>query len=305
MIKETRTIHYDAELAIEAYWLQNVLEPFPDHFHALPDRGFIEKGRAELDFAADRNTSPPKATCSPSTPRAARLLPYDGKPVQLLGYRRCVIASCARPWGNHGAGHPAAVPGAHPEQSELALLRDPYAMIVQGRQGVPEGRNLLMLGQLLRDNAGETPLPDAYKDESDIGAVCAYLEEHSASWFSLISSRGRGLGKGLPPALVQAEAGISPYRYLETIRIAKARKLLERNVPMIEVALQRALWTRATFPASSAAHRGHAPAIRGNLRRQASMKNETALGHADPHDHHHLGHDLRFRQRYPLRRSLH
>ena len=27
MIKETRTIHYDAELAIEAYWLQNVLEP--------------------------------------------------------------------------------------------------------------------------------------------------------------------------------------------------------------------------------------------------------------------------------------
>ena len=28
MIKETRTIHYDAELAIEAYWLQNVLEPF-------------------------------------------------------------------------------------------------------------------------------------------------------------------------------------------------------------------------------------------------------------------------------------
>ena len=33
MIKETRTIHYDAELAIEAYWLQNVLEPFPDHFH--------------------------------------------------------------------------------------------------------------------------------------------------------------------------------------------------------------------------------------------------------------------------------
>ena len=44
MIKETRTIHYDAELAIEAYWLQNVLEPFPDHFHDYYLIGFIEKG---------------------------------------------------------------------------------------------------------------------------------------------------------------------------------------------------------------------------------------------------------------------
>lgn len=52
---------------------------------------------------------------------------------------------------------------------------------------------LMLLGQLLRDNAGETPLPDAYKDESDIGAVCAYLEEHSASRFRWISSeRSRG-----------------------------------------------------------------------------------------------------------------
>ena len=48
MIKETRTIHYDAELAIEAYWLQNVLEPFPDHFHDYYLIGFIEKGAREL-----------------------------------------------------------------------------------------------------------------------------------------------------------------------------------------------------------------------------------------------------------------
>ena len=29
----------------------------------------------------------------------------------------------------------------------------------------------MLLGQLLRDNAGETPLPDACRDESGIGAV--------------------------------------------------------------------------------------------------------------------------------------
>ena len=48
MIKETRTIHYDAELAIEAYWLQNVLEPFPDHFHDYYLIGFIEKNLLKI-----------------------------------------------------------------------------------------------------------------------------------------------------------------------------------------------------------------------------------------------------------------
>ena len=33
MIKETRTIHYDAELAIEAYWLQNVLDVYKRQAH--------------------------------------------------------------------------------------------------------------------------------------------------------------------------------------------------------------------------------------------------------------------------------
>ena len=36
-------------------------------------------------------------------------------------------------------------------------------------------------------------------------------------------------------------------RYLETIRIAKARKLLERNVPMIEVALQTGFADQSHF----------------------------------------------------------
>ena len=80
-------------------------------------------------------------------------------------------------------------------QSELACsLRDLHAMIVrEDKEFRKEEIFLMLLGQLLRDNAGESPLPDACRDESGIGAVCAYLEEHSADRFRWISSaRSRG-----------------------------------------------------------------------------------------------------------------
>ena len=83
MIKETRTIHYDAELAIEAYWLQNVLEPFPDHFYYLI--GFIEKGARELTCGGQKYIAAEGDlfTLNPHEPHGCRS--YDGKPFSYRG----------------------------------------------------------------------------------------------------------------------------------------------------------------------------------------------------------------------------
>ncbi|MFR0874995.1 MAG: AraC family ligand binding domain-containing protein [Bilophila wadsworthia] len=85
MIKETRTIHYDAELAIEAYWLQNVLEPFPDHFHDYYLIGFIEKGARELTCGGQKyiTTEGDLFTLNPHEPHGCRS--YDGKPFSYRG----------------------------------------------------------------------------------------------------------------------------------------------------------------------------------------------------------------------------
>lgn len=74
---------------------------------------------------------------------------------------------------NRGTSHPAAVPSFILSQSRTGVFACAICMIVQ-EDKVPEGREifLMLLGRFLRDNAGETPLPDAYKDESNaIGAV--------------------------------------------------------------------------------------------------------------------------------------
>ena len=170
MIKETRTIHYDAELAIEAYWLQNVLEPFPDHFHDYYLIGFIEKGARELTCGGQKyiTTEGDLFTLNPHEPHGCRS--YDGKPFSYRGIG--VLPDVMRAAMREITGQ-AILPRFRERilsQSELACsLRDLHAMIVQeDKEFRKEEIFLMLLGQLLRDNAGETPLPDAYKDESDI-----------------------------------------------------------------------------------------------------------------------------------------
>ena len=250
MLKETRTIHYDAELAIEAYWLQNVLEPFPDHFHDYYLIGLIEKGARELTCGGQKyiTTVGDLFTLTPHEPHGCRS--YDGKPFSYRGIG--VLPDVMRAAMREITGQ-AMLPQFRERilsQSELACsLRDLHAMIVrEDKEFRKEEIFLMLLGQLLRDNAGESPLPDACRDESGIGAVCAYLEEHSAEPVSLDQlGKVAGLSKYYLLRSFTKQKGISPYRYLETIRIAKARKLLERNVPMIEVALQTGFADQSHF----------------------------------------------------------
>ena len=129
MIKETRTIHYDAELAIEAYWLQNVLEPFPDHFHDYYLIGFIEKGARELTCGGQKyiTTEGDLFTLNPHEPHGCRS--YDGKPFSYRGIG--VLPDVMRAAMREITG-----------QAILPRFRERIRHDRSGRQGVPEGRNL-------------------------------------------------------------------------------------------------------------------------------------------------------------------
>lgn len=48
MKKETRIICYDEKLHIEAYCFEEIVQPFPNHFHDYYVIGFIESGTRRL-----------------------------------------------------------------------------------------------------------------------------------------------------------------------------------------------------------------------------------------------------------------
>lgn len=47
-MKEERTVHYDADLQIEAYRFEGIMQKFPNHFHDYYVIGFIESGQRRL-----------------------------------------------------------------------------------------------------------------------------------------------------------------------------------------------------------------------------------------------------------------
>ena len=48
MTQEIRTVKYDAELKVEAYHFQGIMQKFPNHFHEYYVIGFIKKGHRYL-----------------------------------------------------------------------------------------------------------------------------------------------------------------------------------------------------------------------------------------------------------------
>ncbi|HIT63957.1 MAG TPA: helix-turn-helix domain-containing protein [Candidatus Ventrimonas merdavium] len=74
---------------------------------------------------------------------------------------------------------------------------------------------------------------------SVVEQACSFLEQHYAEHISLDQlCRRTGVSKSTLLRAFSKGKGISPYGYLETVRIGAAKKLLEQGLPPVEVALR-------------------------------------------------------------------
>lgn len=108
--------------------------------------------------------------------------------------------------------------------------------------------NLLLLLSLLIRQYGqpfENCIPEC-RDE--IERACAFMEQHYAERIYLDQiCRHAGLGKSALLRAFTKSKGVTPYSYLENIRIGEAKKLLEQGVPPIEAALQTGFSDQSHF----------------------------------------------------------
>lgn len=97
---------------------------------------------------------------------------------------------------------------------------------------------LLSLASLLFGKYGrarDNGRPHLCRDETE--RTCAFIEGHYAERISLdIICRNAGLSKSALLRAFTMEKGVTPYRYLENIRVREAKKLLERGVPTVDAA---------------------------------------------------------------------
>ena len=248
MKKETRTVAYDDGLHIEAYRFRGISQSFPNHFHEYYVIGLMEGGERTLS-CKNREYAIKKGDVLLFNPGDSHACTQSGGALDYRGLnisREVMLDLAEEATGRWGL--PEFSRCAVSDKEAACLLRPLHELMIEGsRESEREEKLLLLLSLLLRKYGGplESGVP-AFQDE--IERVCTYMERHCAEKISLDElCRRVGLSKSaLLRAFVRVK-GVTPYRYLESIRISKARRLLERGVPPAEAALRTGFSDQSHF----------------------------------------------------------
>ena len=105
-----------------------------------------------------------------------------------------------------------------------------------------------LLEQLIEEYTKQG-VPAQYSGQStEADVICDFLENHYIENIALDDlCKLTGLSKYYLLRSFTKHRGISPYSYLQTIRIDKAKKMLEQGVPPIQVAMQAGFTDQSHF----------------------------------------------------------
>ena len=238
MQKEVRKIHYDPDLAIEAYRFEGVLQPFPNHFHDHYTIGFIKEGhRTMICHSREYHVSSGDVILL-QPQQNHTCLPYRDFPLHFYGLNVPpeVMAALTKEVTGSAFQPSFTVPALRdPEIAETILRLN--EMIFEDTGGFQKEELLLGLTALLmaccRD---ESEAPDGHPFD-DVAEACRYMEAHFDEHISLDDlCRVSAMSKSTLLRAFTRAKGITPYRYLETLRINRAKELLAAGAAPAEAA---------------------------------------------------------------------
>lgn len=239
MRKETRTVVYDDELRMETYRFTGIVQPFPSHFHEHYVIGLVEKGKRILS-CRDREYAIEGGTIVIFNPGDSHAcVQSDGETFDYRGFNIPKEIMC-------GLTGEIAGKRTLPEFSanvicdeeaacQLCLLHEE---VMNGTGEFGKEERLLFLLSHLMQKYGRTShcrIPECRKE---VAKVCEYMEEHFAERIYLDQvCRCAGLSKSTLLRAFIKEKGVTPYRYLEAIRINEAKRRLSEGMAPVEAAI--------------------------------------------------------------------
>ena len=134
--------------------------------------------------------------------------------------------------------------------SELVdLLKELHLVIMREEKSFKkEELFFFLLEQLIAEYTEQKTAATQLEPSTEINAIYNFLEKNYAENISLNDlCQLTGLSKYYLLRSFTRQKGISPYSYLETIRIAKAKVLLEQGFLPIEAALQTGFTDQSHF----------------------------------------------------------
>lgn len=249
MKKETRTVVYDDELRMEAYRFEGIVQPFPGHFHEHYVIGFVEKGERSLscknkEYVIEEGNI---VLFNPGDSHAC--VQSDGGTFDYRGFnisKGVMLDLTEEITGKREL--PEFSENVVYDEEATCHLRSLHEMIMKGTGEFQKEEALLFLLSHLIRNYGKSSHRCISECRQEIEKACEYMSEHFAERIYLDQiCRYAGLSKSTLLRAFTKEKGITPYRYLETLRINEAKKRLSEGVPPVEAAIRTGFADQSHF----------------------------------------------------------
>lgn len=239
MKKESRTVIFDNELNIEAYSFKGVMQKFPNHFHKHFVVGFIEKGERKLsclnkEYIVGSGDITIFNPYDVHTCEQINELPLDYRCLnvseEIMGKNIINIIEIKEKINFS----PTVITNLYLS----SLIKELHSLITKkSREFRKEEIFILILEYLVKYHS--IPFENNYsvKQSENIKRVCEFLEKNFDKNISLDTLTSlTDFSKYHLLRSFTKETGITPYGYLETVRIEKAKNFLEKGVSPAETA---------------------------------------------------------------------
>ncbi|MBC2459632.1 AraC family ligand binding domain-containing protein [Clostridium beijerinckii] len=250
MLNEVRTVCFDTELSIEAYNFKGIMQKFPNHFHDYYVIGFIENGKRYLSCKNKQYIieTGDLIVFNPGDIHTCEQIDDRTLDYRCINVKKDVMKKIT-----------FEITGKEylPNFMEFVLFRNEltsslkelHLMIMEEEKNLKkEELFLFIMEQLIREYSNPVSEMTIQEASAEIKTVCDYLENNYMENITLNQlSNLTGLSKYYLLHSFTKQKGISPYNYLQTIRIGKAKKMLEQGVAPIDVAFKTGFTDQSHF----------------------------------------------------------
>lgn len=263
MKKEIRTVVYDDELRIEAYRFEGIVQPFPNHFHEHYVIGFVENGERCLSCRNKEYTIEQGSVLLFNPGDNHACVQSDNGTLDYRGFnisKEVMLDLSEEVTGKRQL--PGFSRNVVCDEEAICYLRPLHEMVMNGIGEFGKEESLLFLISTLIQNYGqsfESCIPEC---RQEIEKACEFIDKHFIERIYLDQiCHNAGLSKSTLLRAFTKAKGITPYRYLETVRINEAKKLLQKGVPPLEAAIQTGFSDQSHFTNYFSSFIGLAPGV--------------------------------------------
>lgn len=229
MKQEARAAVYDEKLRVEAYRLAGMAQPFPAHFHAYYVIGLVDEGERRL---------------------VCKQQEYVIRRGDIVLFNPGDSHACAQAGGGvlDYRGFNIAKEVMLDLAGEVTGLRSLHELVMERSQEFDKEERLLLCLSLLLQRYGQPFEPCVPECRDEIERACTFMEQNYAGRICLDQiCRCAGLSRSTLLRAFAKAKGVTPYRYLENIRIGAAKNLLEQGAAPVEAAMRTGFSDQSHF----------------------------------------------------------